>query len=70
MRPVCLTAFQMLLIFECQLDSLLYQIWTEPHRVPVILKLGMRICELERRLNKCKDVCVNNRDELNGEIRK
>ena len=42
----------------------------EPHRVPVILKLGMRLCELERRLNKCKDVCINNRDELNAEIRK
>lgn len=38
--------------------------------MPAILKLGMRICELERRLNKCKDVCVNNRDELNSEIRK
>jgi len=36
----------------------------------VILKLGVRICELEKRLNKCKDVCINNRDELNSEIRK
>ena len=60
----------MLIIFECQLDSLLYQIWNEPYRVPVILRLGQRIALLEKRLQKCKDVCINNREEIVKELKR
>ena len=60
----------MLIIFECQLDSLLYQIWNEPYRVPVIIRLGQRIALLEKRLQKCKDVCINNREEIVRELKR
>lgn len=65
-----LTAFQALLNYDCYLDSVLYQIYIEPLSVPIIMKLSIRACEIERRLRKCKDVCINNRDELYQELRK
>ncbi len=36
----------------------------------MILKLGQRVSELERRFYKCRDVCINNKDELLAELKK
>lgn len=35
----------------------------------MILKHGLRACELDHRLQKCKDICINNREELFKELR-
>lgn len=49
---------------ECELDALLYLIWTENFQLPVILRHGQRVTELEKRLAKLRDVCLTNRDDL------
>ena len=30
----------------------------------------MKVCELEKKFNSCKDVCINNREELFAELKK
>ena len=44
-------------------------IWMEQLRVPVILKHGLRVCELDHTIQKCKDICINNREDLFKELR-
>lgn len=49
---------------ECELDALLYLIWTETYQLPVILRHGQRVNELERKFAKWRDVCLTNREDL------
>ena len=36
----------------------------------MLLRLGQRVAFLEKRLAKCRDVCINHRDELAKELKK
>ena len=63
-KPPALAAFQKIVKMECELDALLYLIWTETLHLPVIMRHGQRVTELEGRLAKWRDVCLTNRDDL------
>lgn len=63
-KPPALAAFQKIVKMECELDGLLYLIWTETLHLPVIMRHGQRVSELEGRLAKWRDICLTNRDDL------
>eukprot|EP00347_Sterkiella_histriomuscorum_P006516 403352469 len=71
-----LTAYQRLLVLECQIDALIFQIHQMAEEnsqkgecsIANILNLGMKCREFQKRFNECKSVCLTRKEEIHLEL--
>ncbi|CDW85213.1 UNKNOWN [Stylonychia lemnae] len=65
-----LSAFQRMIVMDCQLDSLQYQIYNHPAN-DYLFELHnyyQKLREFETNFNQCKSICLTRKEEINLEL--